>query len=249
MKTYGFALIIFLLGSILGCDYIDALTSEDEILFSTLPLKPFDEVVIDTSVKLILKNDSVYHARLQGLGFVLSRLNIKQVGKIIYLEADGAGFRKKQAAEVILHAPSFKILTSNWPAEIVTKDTLRLNHFSMVINGRGAFTASDITIKANSLSIAAYGSNAGTHVFRGEVETFRVISEGLTSIDARNLLAHKVNYTQRSVNPAYVFATEQLVVEMAAAGSIYLWGNPQVSVDKQLPTYEVKLGEVVKNNP
>lgn len=248
MRSCGLYLITALMFHLPGCDYMDALTRDDETVRETLLLEPFDDVVVETSVKLILRNDSVFKARLEGPAFVLSKLKITQEGRTIHVEAGGAGFRKKQAAEVTLHAPSFKKLTSNWPAEIAARDTLRVDHFSMVINGRGAFTGSNITIKARSLSIAAYGSNVGTHVFRGEAETFRVTSEGLASIDARELVAGKVNYTQRSVNPGYVFATEYLEVNMAAAGNIYFWGSPRISVENQPPPYKVELGKVVEHN-
>ncbi len=247
MKSCGFCLIVLVL-FLLGCNYMDALTSDDDTVFKTLPLEPFDNVVIETSVKLILKNDTVYNARLEGLAFVVSDLKIRQNGRTIHVEADGKGFRKKQAAEVTLHAPSYKNITSNWPAEIATLDTLKLDNFSMVINGRGAFTNSNMTIKAKNLSIAAYGSNVGTHIFKGEAEVFSATSEGLASIDARELVAGKVKYIQRSVNPGYVFATENLDVEMAAAGNIYFTGNPRISVDNQPPSYQVELGKVVELN-
>lgn len=249
MRSYSLCLITILLILLSGCNYIDALTREDDMVLKTLQLAPFDEVIIETSVKLILKNDTVYKARLEGLAFVLSGLNVTQKGRTIFLEADGKGYRKKQAAEVTLYAPSFKKLTSNWPAEIATRDTLTLDHFSMVVNGRGAFTNSNMTIKAKNLSIAAYGSNLGTHIFTGESETFSVISEGIITIDARGLVADKVKYIQRSMNPSYIFATEYLEVEMAAGGNIYLWGNPQISVDNQPPNYKVELGRVIKQNP
>ncbi len=248
MRKYGLYLITALILLLSGCDYMDALTRDDETVRKTLQLEPFDEVVVETSVKLILRNDSVYKANLEGAAFVLSKLNIKQEGSTIHVEAGGTGFRKKQAAEVTLHAPSFKRLTSNWPAEIAVHDTLRVDHFSMVINGRGAFTGSNFTIKARSLSIAAYGSNVGTHIFRGETETFHVISEGLASIDARELVAGKVYYTQRSVNPGYVFATDHLEVKMAAAGNIYFWGTPQINVENQPPAYKVELGKVMDHS-
>lgn len=248
MRILGLYLITALLSLLSGCDYMDALTSDDDKVFKTWHLEPFDNVVIETSVKLILKNDTVYNARLEGLAFVVSDLKIRQNGRTIHVEADGKGFRKKQAAEVTLHAPSYKNITSNWPAEIATLDTLKLDNFSMVINGRGAFTNSNMTIKAKNLSIAAYGSNVGTHIFKGEAEVFSATSEGITTIDARELVAGKVNYIQRSVNPGYVFATEYLDVEMAAAGNIYFWGNPEISIDNQPPNYKVDLGKVVEQN-
>lgn len=249
MKLYNLYVIVVLASFLTGCDYMDALTRDDDRVDKTIQLEPFDHVVIETAVKLILKNDTVYKVRLEGPAFVLSALKITQNERTIYVEADGKGFRKKQAAEVTLHAPSFKNLTSNWPCEITTYDTLKLDYFSMVVNGRGAFTNSNMMIKANKLSIAAYGSNLGTHIFKGEVESINIISEGLTTVDARELITDKVYFIQRSVNPGYVFAREQLHVEMAAAGNIYFSGNPQISIDNQPPNYKVELGKVLKQNP
>ncbi len=241
-----FFLLVMVGGSFMqGCLYIESLSGDDEVVQTSQTLDPFDAVVIDTSVKLFLKNDSIFSADIEGQAFVVSRLKIEQKDRTVYIEAGGAGFPKKQAARVVLHASSFKRITSNFPAEIGTLDTLKTNALSMVVNGRGSFTESHMTLKAHSFSLFCYGSNVGTHVLNGRVDLLRVQAEGLTVVEAGNLEAGKVDYVQRSINPGYVFAKEQLEVKMQSSGNVFYLGHPQVNVDYQHPSYQVDLGEVL----
>lgn len=229
-----------------GCDYMDALTREDMVITEKEELAPFSEVVIETSVRLELKSSDTYKYEISGQNFVVDRLSIEQQGKAVVISAGGTGFRKKQMATVTLCASSFTRITSNFPAEIVSRDTLRFDHLALVINGRGAFTDSRLILKGGVFSLAAYGSNVGNHIFKGETEVLSVTSEGLTAIDALDLKAGKVHFVQRSVNPGFVFARQQLNVQMEAAGNVYYRGEATVKVNNQPPAYEVKLGKVLK---
>jgi hypothetical protein len=245
MSRWGFLIGIVWLVLMPGCEYVEALFIEDDQVQKSIVLEPFEEVVIGTSVNLILCNDSIFRADVKGLAFVLSRLKIEQKGGILYIESEGTDFRKMQAPVITLHATSYKKLTSNFASMVGVKDTLQTDVFTMIINGGGSFTQTNLAIKANSFSFSCYGSNVGIHVIKGVVENFNVISEGLTTIDARELEADKVQFVQRSISPAYIYAREALAVKMESSGDVFFWGNPQINVDYQPPAYKVELGQVM----
>ncbi len=228
-----------------GCGYLETFSGDDQQVRRVVPLMAFDTVVIETSVRLVLTRDSISLAELEGPAFVLSKLNITQEERTLSIEAGGAGFSQKKMATVTLHSASFKKLISNFPSEIVSYDTLRTDTLSIVINGRGSFTDSHLTLKAQSLSIFCFGDNVGTHVFKGTVNDLMVQAEGLASIDAKELEADKVQYVQKSLNPGFVYAKTQLGVQMGGLGNVYFWGQPQVNVVNQPPSYQVELGEVL----
>jgi hypothetical protein len=248
MKRTGYIFIglIGLLLSMSGCDYTDALLKDGKMTEKELAVEAFDRVVIETSVRLVLANDQEYAARAKGLDFILPRLVLEQNGKTLVVDSEGMiGFRKKQMPELILSSPDLKRIISNFPAEITTLDTLNIEQLSIVINGRGTFTQCNMLVDAGQISLSAYGSNAGNHIFRGKAGKLHVVAEGLSSVDASELEAKEVKYVQRSVNDGYMWATEKLFVNMLSSGDIFYYGEPDTTIQMGEPLYEVELGEVI----
>ena len=229
-----------------GCDYTDALLKDGRMTEKELAVEAFDRVVIETSVRLVLANDQEYAARAKGLDFILPRLVLEQNGKTLVVDSEGMiGFRKKQMPELILSSPELKHITSNFPSEITTLDTLNISQLSIVVNGRGTFTQCDMVVNAGQISLSAYGSNAGNHIFRGKAGKLHVVAEGLSSVDASKLEAKEVKYLQRSVNNGYIWAKEKLFVNMLSSGDIFYYGEPDTTIQIGEPLYEVELGEVI----
>jgi hypothetical protein len=248
MKRTGniFIGLVGLFLSSMGCDYTDALMKDGKMIEKEFTVEAFDRVVIETSVRLVLANGQEYVACARGLDFILPRLVLEQDGKTLVIGSEGmVGFRKKQMPELILSSPELKHITSNFPAEITTFDTLNISQLSIVVNGRGMFTQCDMVVKAGQLSLSVYGSNAGNHIFRGSADKLQVIAEGLTSVDASELEAKEVKYVQQSVNDGYLWATEKLFVSMLSSGDIFYYGEPDTTIQTGEPLYEVEPGEVI----
>ena len=229
-----------------GCDYIDALSKTGELTTKDFTIDTFDQIIIETSVELVLSNDTTVTAKAEGLDFILPRLELNQEEKVLRIESNGAiGFRKEQMPRLILSAPDDLRITSNFPAEITNLDTLIIDHLTIVVNGRGTFTQCDMLVDAGTISLAIYGSNVGDHTFKGKANQLHVVAEGLSSVNASDLEANEVNYIQRSVNDAYLNAKEKLYVEISSSGDLYYYGNPDTTINFGEPLYEVDLGEVI----
>lgn len=232
-----------------GCNYIDALNEDGELITREISVEAFDRVEIETSVRLVLSNDTVVRVRARGLDFILDRLNISQNGTTLIVEAEGnIGFRQKQMPDVIIAAPNTIRITSNFPSEISTLDTLIIDNLTIVVNGRGTFTECHMLLDAGQVSLNVYGSNVGNHIFQGKAEKLNVVAEGLTSVNASELIANEVKYIQRSVNDAYLRAREKLSVEIYSSGNVYYYGNPDTTVKRDYPLYEVELGNAIPLN-
>ena len=230
-----------------ACTYIDALTEEGEEVRKEIEIGPFERIVLDTSVRLVLTNDSLDGAIVEGPDFVLSRLNIFQKEEVLHVETDGFfGFRKAQMPQLTLNADGLQQVRSNFPVEISNTDTLEIENLRVVVSGRGSFTECDLTLRGGNMNISAYGSNVGDHRLSGKVEKLVVVSEGLTSVDASELVARVVNYRQSSVNPGFVHATEKLTVNMLSSGNLYYRGDCDVQFKEGDPLYKVELGELLE---
>ncbi|MGQ1891127.1 GIN domain-containing protein [Thermophagus sp. OGC60D27] len=236
-------LITLILGA---CDYTDALSKTGEITTKKFSVDAFDQVIIETSVQLVLANDTIMSAKAEGLDFILPRLELNQDGKTLIIESKGAiGFRKEQMPRLLLSAPNKLLITSNFPAEISTLDTLSIEQLSILVNGRGTFTQCNMLVNAEMISISIYGSNVGNHIFKGKADKLHVVAEGLSSVNASAMETKEVKYIQRSVNNSYVKAEEQLYVEIASSGNLYYYGSPDTTIIKGETLYEVDLGRVI----
>jgi hypothetical protein len=229
-----------------GCDYTDALLKDGESVMKEVKLDTVESIEIETSVRLVLTNDTSHTAIVEGLDFIVPRLDLYQEGKALVIDSKGMiGFREKQLPTLKLGVRGIKKITSNFPAKITSEDTLRIEQLRIVVNGRGTFTECDLMVDAVSLSLSTYGSNVGNHLFKGKTEQFHVVTEGLTSVDALGLDAGEVKYVQKSVNSSRVKAIHKLTVNMLSSGNLYYSGDPVTNITMGDPLYEVKLGKVI----
>lgn len=242
----GWFVLLMLVAVCPACDYTDALLKDGAIIRKKIALEHYEQIEIETSVQLVLTNDTASVAVLEGLDFLVPRLVLKQEGKVLRIESNGLiGFREKQLPSLTLGVSGLKRITSNFPSKITNKDTLEMKYLQIVVNGRGTFTQCNLLVDAGEISLSAYGSNVGNHIFRGRVDKFTVQTEGLTTVDALDLEAKTVRVVQKSVNASFVKALEYLSVDMFASGDVFYKGNPETSIRMGEPLYEVELGEVV----
>lgn len=235
-----------MIGFLSGCDYTDALLKDGEIIRKEVVLNSFDRIEIETSVQLVLTNRVDSLAVIEGLDFLISRLVLKQEGNVLKIESEGLiGFREKQLPSVIVGVSGLKRITSNFPSKISNLDTLKVSNFSVVINGRGTFTECNLLVDAGTISLSAYGSNVGNHIFRGRTDQLTIHAEGLSSVDASELDAKKVRLVQKSVNPSYVKVLEVLSVDIFSSGNVYYTGSPETSLTLGESLYDVELGELI----
>ncbi|MFO8002171.1 MAG: head GIN domain-containing protein [Marinilabilia sp.] len=230
-----------------GCDYIEGLSGEGQSVTRDFEADAFEKIILNTSVRLVLTNDTSVKVVAEGPDFALSRLVVSQENRELIVESDGIwGFRKEQMPVLKVSSPDLEHIRSNFASEITNTDTLNIDKLRIVISGRGSFTECDLTVDGESLRLGAYGSNVGDHRFRGKVDVLNIVSLGLTSVDAGDLKTQRTIYHQGSVNPGYVHASGTLKVKMTSSGNVYYRGNPDIEIENGEPLYEVDFGEVIE---
>ncbi len=237
-----FLLYLVLLLLMTGCDYIMLLADEGTIIEEKRTLDKFNELFVDVSVKLVLYNDTSNTAFLSGPDFNVKNLQLIQDGKKLFIKNGGFKYVKKdQAVKVMLPVHSSLAITINSPAVILSEDTLYLDIFKMIVNGRGTYTESDIKVVANTILINAYGDNIGKHVLSGRCQKLSSVMEGIVWLDATSIDAKDVSVLQSSMNSVYVSAINRLDVKICSSGNIYYKGNPVIIYEECDGVYSGKV--------
>jgi hypothetical protein len=225
---------------------MDALLKDGKVVTKKVKLDAFNTIEIETSVRLVLTNDTSSVVTIEGLDFIIPRLVLSQHGTVLSIESDGLiGFREKQMPSLKVSAKNLTRITSNFPAKITNTDTLSFENLRVVVNGTGTFTECNMIINAGKISLAAYGSNVGNHIFKGKADNLDIVTEGLSAVDASELAAQNVSVVQKSVNSSEVNAVSKLSVNMLSSGNVFYSGNPEISVTEGKPLYDVDLGNVL----
>lgn len=230
-----------------GCDYTSALFKDGEKVRKEIEVEAFDKIVLNTSAFLVLTNDTSYNIVIEGLDFILSRLEVTREDNVLMVEsAKSFGFEKSQMPLLTVSAPGLNHIRTNFPVQITNIDTLRVEKMKIVISGRGSFTECNLTMDVESFNLGAFGNNVGNHILKGRANSLRIISIGMTSVDASGLEARNVVYEQKSVNAGQVHATDKLTVKMLFSGNVYYSGSPDTTIQVGSPMYNMEMGKVIQ---
>lgn len=245
-----FVVVLGLLAQMLlitGCDYAIALYKDGEQIRQEVEVGAFDKIVLNTSVFLVLTNDTSYDVVIEGLDFILSRLEVTRDENVLMVETEEIfGFKKDQMPLLTVSAQGLKHIRCNFPAQITNLDTLRNEELKIVISGRGSFTECNLTMEAESFYLGAFGNNVGNHILQGRVNSLKIVSVGMTSVDAGGLEANNVVYDQRSVNTGQVHANDTLTVNMLFSGNVFYSGNPDTTIHIGTSMYNMEMGKVIQ---
>jgi hypothetical protein len=125
---------------------------------------------------------------------------------------------------------------------------LLLDDFTLVVNGPGVYSESDLQLSGKSITIAAYGKNSGHHILKGSADHLRLTMEGLAWTDASQLIATNVKVTQRSLKSSFVHAANELTVNMYSSGDVYYSGNPILNFKTVDPDWQVNFGSAISQS-
>jgi len=143
-----------------------------------------------------------------------------------------SSLQEKKMADIRLSAPDFETITYNAAGHLLNEDTLTVDQFKIVVNGKGIYTTSNLTLKGNSLTLYVYGGiNKSEHKLSGIVNKASYTMEGGTDIDAINLKTQTTNINHKSYGNIYVDAEEYLNAQIYSTGNIYYTGQPTISFE------------------
>ncbi len=247
MKFIKIIPISFLIISIWGCDYLSDLNGSGEEITQTREISPFSEIELNVSAELRLMPSTSNTCMLEGSSEQIEKLVFKQDGTLLTIESKGSAIEQKDQMLIItLPINNLTSLKTNVPSIIYSLDTIRVNSFNFTINSRGSFTNSNLILKGNNLTLSAYGTNVGNHKLSGLIETLNLTLEGISSVDASNLITHHVTMNQKSGKNSTVNTNESLNVNMYSSGNVYYYQHPEVTTQTISPGWKVNYGKVIE---
>ncbi|MCA1744987.1 MAG: DUF2807 domain-containing protein [Bacteroidales bacterium] len=138
-------------------------------------------------------------------------------------------------------------ITANAPCQITTNnDTLIFNQLTLVVNGKGIYTTSDMILKGKSLSISVYGGiNKSKHTLAGLVENASYHIQGGTDIDALELSTRSATVIHKSYGDCYLNASNHLQVTIFSTGNVFYTGQPNLTFEQRQNTVMTATGNAI----
>lgn len=240
--------LILVLFSLNSCNYIFDLKRTGDQVSEEIPWNGATQIEIWAPVHLILVNSDEVKMEISGMDFIVDGYNLIQSDeKLIIKHQNSNQLQEAKIADLTLYAPQFKQITANSPSKITNKDTLRFDNLNIVVNGKGVFTTSELTLKGNNFSLAVYGgSNKSKHILSGKLHSVLYNIQGGTDIEAFDLLTSQTTIIQKSYGDCYVSATDYIEVNTYSTGDVYYEGSPEIKFQRIVNTLMKASGQIYK---
>lgn len=227
--------ILILFALISSCTYISDLKRTGDVKTITQGWDGNGNIEIWAPCRLLLINSANSRIEISGMDFIVDGYDLVQSeGSLVIEHNNPNGLQENKIADITIYAPTFKKITANSPCKIVNMDTLRFTNLEFVVNGKGIYTTSDLTLKGNNFHLSVYGGiNKSRHNLTGEVTNAHYHIQGGTDIDALNLQTLNTTIVQKSYGHCYINCTHELNVTTYSTGNVYYSGNPTVTFTLQ----------------
>jgi hypothetical protein len=234
MKYIGF-LIAMLSVCLTNCEYVANINDPGTKDSLTVAVGIIDNVVIEVPCRLVLTNNNGNILKASGCDYILEGYKYENEGQNLIISHKNAGLiQKEKMADIYISPSNVLYITANAPCIITSPDTLAINQLTIVVNGRGTYTETDMKVNCELLNLTVYGRSCQTsHLLEGNATASNFHIEGCTNIDASNLSSQIVTVTHQSVGDCKVWANQSLTATIYSTGNIYYKGNPSVALSKQ----------------
>ena len=231
------------------CEYVEGLYHEGTFIETQVRLEGFNSIQVETPIQLILEQTEEQNTVISGLDFKVDNLKFTVEDSTLVIESKEYAYsRKDQLVTVLLPVQTINKITLNVPTALKSKNQLIFNSFSLIINGRGTYSESQLNLNCNSVYVAAFGDNLGTHHLEGKTDNLGLTMEGLSLTNASLMMASKVMINQRSLKSSYVQAAEKLTVNMYSSGNVYYTGKPALEYKTHDPGWKVVYGQAIPHS-
>ena len=217
-----------------SCSYVFDLKRTGEDISKELSWNGAVNFELQASARVIPVVSNETKIVLKGMDFIVNDYELTQIDDKLIISHKFEYIQEDKMADILLYAPNFNHFTFNAPCKFYSSDTLYFNNLNIIVNGKGAFTTSDLVLKGNRLNLAVYSNiNKSNHTLSGSVDFVNYNIEGSTNIKASNLSIKKTVITNKSIGDCYVSVSELLEVYIYSTGNVYYSGSPQLNVERK----------------
>jgi hypothetical protein len=241
-----FFLFVYLMFLFQACDYVKIIHEKPKYISADQWVEEFDEVIVEIPVELELLQSAEQIARITGPDYKVDNLLLSVKDRILTIEASSFMYeRKDQVLRIVLPVKDLSRVELNMPTMLSSNEELNLYNFTLVVNGPGTYSESNLHLNCKSIYIGAYGKNSGDHILEGKADELSLRLEGLAWVDAKLLEASHVKLTQRSLKSSYVHATDHLEILMYSEGNVYYKGDPTLDFKIVQPDWNPDFGQAI----
>ncbi len=208
-----------------SCSKDDCFKSAGEDTVKTLTLDSFRDIEIKDRFNIILVQDSVNYAKIEGKSNLVDKLSLTvQNGKLILKDGSSCQvFKGYHTTDVELHFVDFKYLFMSGNSNLSSMDTLYFD--DVFFESQADVSRWDLKMKSDSLTVKLR-SLQGELTLSGQVRGAYIYTSGTNHIYARNLLMNNLYVNHDCQGDIYASVKESLGVFLNDRGNVYCYGNP-----------------------
>ncbi|TRX72020.1 GIN domain-containing protein [Carboxylicivirga sp. M1479] len=220
--------VCMLLGS---CEYIQNLMGDDEVIDQTMELGIISHIVADAPCRIVLHNKESNIVSISGQKRLVDNLELSTDDGALTISHTKKNFlQKSKLIEIGISAKHLTRLTANMAIELEAPETIKADHFTMLINGGAKFAEIELDLYCQSIQLRVHGNNnIGNYHLSGLTNQAFIVLEGSVNVDALKLITSNCKIKHMSIGSCKVHASTNLKVDTYSSGNTYYQGGAVVS--------------------
>lgn len=239
---------IFLLTLIMGCDYLDNLTTSSERVTKEFYNDAVQEIIVNTPINLTLSHQTKVISA-SGQKHLINDLILDYSDRVLTIDHPKRDYlQKSKLIEITINADMLSRITVNKVMNLKSEELISSENLNIVVNGTAKFTEFDIQLKNINTALFVYGyNNSGNYRLSGTCDNFQTNVEGSVNINASDLTSVNVKVKHKSIGMCKVHSQKKLDVETYSSGNTYYLGEPSSISHQQIQISRVKpSGQLIK---
>ncbi|MBN2164962.1 MAG: DUF2807 domain-containing protein [Marinilabiliaceae bacterium] len=242
--------IIFLILSIINnsCEYIESIGKTGNEISKNEYIDTFDNINIKAPYQVILVQDTSIYINIEGLDYIVEGILLDVTNNTLTLNHESPSIiQKSKMPRLFIHSPVFNTITANSPGQLKNIDTIKVSSINIVVNGRGTYFESELTLVTEFLNLRVFGEiNTGTHTILGSAQKASFIMEGCSYAMANKLVCKDVEFIHKSAADCFIYATQKIDATICSTGNIKLHGKPEISFVRGTGGLLTSTGEIIE---
>jgi hypothetical protein len=190
-----------------------------------MDLSGFTSVSFNIAGKLYVKQDSAFSVKFEGKDEDLKKIIAEVKDNQLVIKTRNGSF---SMGEVIVYVsmPRIEGLNVAGSGDIKAEELVKSSDISLSVSGSGNIYVDNLQAKEITSSISGSGNIA---VKGTESESLNVNIAGSGDFDSRELSSKDINVSIAGSGSANVYATQNLITNIAGSGDVTYKGNPLVN--------------------
>lgn len=218
-KTRLLLSILFLL-ALNACNCI---TGEGDVISEERQVSAFTKIKLSAATKVILRQDSVFHLKIDGQANILDLLKTEVRSKTLSIDFGFRCVRDAKDVTIYLSMPRLEGIDVSGSGKVICLRKFRTQDLELDISGSG-----EIIIDLSAREIESGVNGSGEIEITGTTKKHTIDINGSGQVYAYDLRSSDTRVKISGSGDAKVFAVGSLNASVLGSGSVYYKGNPDV---------------------